>query len=75
MTTPAETLNDEWKASFFLTDKELLIDFDVGQPEGRTVALEFRQDGEREIVGKVLSDINFYTQIINALSASLGRHS
>ena len=68
-----ETLDDEWKASFFLTNKELLIDFDTGAPEGRTISLEFREEGEREIVSKVLSDVNFYAQIINALSASLGR--
>ena len=72
---PIDDLDDEWKAGFFLTNNELLIEYDTGAPEPRTVALEFRRDGEREIVGTVLSDPNFWAQIVGALSASLGRHT
>lgn len=64
-------IEDEWRASFFITDKELAIDYDTGDGDPRTMALEFRNEGERDIVERVLSDPNFWVQIINALSAAL----
>lgn len=64
-------IEDEWRAGFFITDKELVIEYDTGDVNPRTMALEFRHDGERAIVERVLADPNFWVQIINALSGAL----
>lgn len=64
-------IDDEWRAGFFITDKELSIEYDTGDVNPRTMALEFRNEGERAIVERVLQDPNFWVQIINALSAAL----
>lgn len=58
-------------AGFFINDKQLVIEFGDDPDEPKSVALEFRHDGEQDIVMKVLDDRNFWTQIINALSAAL----
>lgn len=64
-------IQDEWRAGFFITEKELTIEYDTGDENPRVMALEFRHDGERPIVERVLQDPNFWVQIVNALSAAL----
>lgn len=66
-----ENSNEEWRAGFFISDKELIIDYDTGDKDARSMSLEFRNPGERDIVERVMQDPNFWVQIINALSAAL----
>lgn len=68
MTEPV--LVDEWRASFFITDKDLVIEY--GEEEDpRNMSLEFMNVDERNVVEQVLKDPNFWVQIIKALSAAL----
>lgn len=64
-------IEDEWRAGFFVTDRELLIEYDTGDTEPRAMSLEFRSENEKDIVERVMQDPNFWVQIINALSAAL----
>lgn len=57
-------------AGFFLFEDKLSIEFG-GDLSPKNIVLEFRHDGERAIVERVLEDRNFWVQIINALSAAL----
>lgn len=64
------TVDDEWRAGFFVTDDNLVVEFgDVEDP--KNIVLEFAHAGERAVVEKVLEDRNFWVQIVNALSAAL----
>ena len=63
-------LDDEWRAGFFITSDNLVIEFgDEADP--KNIALEFSHIGEKLVVEKILEDRNFWVQIINALSAAL----
>lgn len=68
-------VDDEWRAGFFVSDKELTIEYDTGDTNPRTMSLEFRDEGERAVVEQVMQDPNFWVQIVNALSASLRKTS
>lgn len=68
-----DILDDEWRAGFYVTDKELTVEYGADAENPRAMALEFRTDGERALVEQVLADPNFWVQIVNALSASLKR--
>lgn len=57
-------------AGFFINDQQLVIEFG-DEEDPKSVSLEFQDLNERMIVQRVLDDRNFWTQIINALSAAL----
>ena len=57
-------------AGFFISDQQLVIEFG-DEEDPKSVSLEFQDLNERMIVQRVLDDRNFWTQIINALSAAL----
>lgn len=64
-------IQDEWQASFFVDNAGLVIDYYNGENTIRNVFLEFQNSKEKEIVEKILQDVNFWAQIVNALSAAL----
>jgi hypothetical protein len=67
-------VDDEWRAGFFVTDDNLVVEF--GDPaDPKNITLEFAHIGEKAVVEKVLEDRNFWVQIINALSAALKEKS
>lgn len=63
-------VEDEYCAGFYLTDGDLMIEYDDGD-KLRSVSLEFLNDDERAVVEKMLQDRNFWVQIVNALSGAL----
>ena len=72
--TPDTLIEDEWRAGFFVTDDNLVVEF--GDEENpKNVVLEFNHIGEKLIVEKVLEDRNFWVQIVNALSVALKEKS
>jgi hypothetical protein len=66
-------MNDEtdWgenEAAIYFNDDELVVDF--GHP-AKTISISINTDNERQVIAKVLDDVNFWTAFLGALGQAM----
>lgn len=58
------------EAAIFMDKGNLVISFG----EGRSASMEIEHDDERELVTRLLGDVNFWHNFIQSLSAAVSTH-
>jgi hypothetical protein len=58
------------EAAIYFNDNQLVVAYG----DGRNIVMELESEEERELVQTIISDVNFWSQFLSALSVALGRH-
>lgn len=58
------------EAAIFFDDNRLVVSYG----DGRTALMELDSDEERQLVKRVIGDVNFWAHFLTSLSAAIQKH-